>query len=129
MGGGGLWDIGCYRLSFYPGDSRRPNPWRYLAGRLLVRPGSMTRSLLRYASRATFLLTSDCSIRVPFRVFMEIAGDEADPENPPAFQSARAGDPGADPPGKDRHCQREGTVPYLSEVEDMADAILMGRPR
>jgi predicted dehydrogenase len=70
----------------------------------------------------------DCSIKVPYHVFMEIIGDEGTLIIPKPFN------PGAKETlflvkvGKAEKIQVKGTEPYVSEVEDMADAILLGKP-
>jgi len=127
MGGGGLWDIGCYPLSFIRMVlSTEPIE---VYGRE-VRGASGVDEI--FAAQMRFpndIFTHfDCSLRIPYHVFMEIIGDEGTlivprPFNPGAREKLLLikGD-------RTETIALKGTDPYVSEVEDMADAILLGRP-
>jgi Predicted dehydrogenases and related proteins len=127
MGGGGLWDIGCYPLSFMRMVlSTEPLE---VYGRELKGPSGVDEV---FAAQMRFpndiFAHFDCSIKVPFHVFMEIIGDEGTLIIPKPFN------PGAREKlflikgNKTETIALKGTDPYVSEVEDMSDAILLGRP-
>ena len=127
MGGGGLWDIGCYPLSFMRMVlSTEPLE---IYGRELKGPSGVDEV---FAAQMRFpngiFAHFDCSIKVPFHVFMEIIGDEGTLIIPKPFN------PGAREKlflikgNKTETIALKGTDPYVSEVEDMSDAILLGRP-
>jgi len=127
MGGGGLWDIGCYPLSFMRMVlSTEPLE---VYGREVKGPSGVDEV---FAAQMRFpndvFAHFDCSIKIPFHVFMEIIGDEGTLIIPKPFN------PGAREKlflikgNKTETIALKGTDPYVSEVEDMSDAILLGRP-
>jgi xylose dehydrogenase (NAD/NADP) len=127
MGGGGLWDIGCYPLS-YTRSVLGAEPLEVFGWQVTGPTGvdEVFAAQLRFPGDV--LAQFDCSIKVPFHVFMEIVGDEATLSIPHPFN------PGA---SETVYLIRDGvtkTVPvkgpdtYLGEVEDMADAVLLGKP-
>jgi len=127
MGGGGLWDVGCYPLSYT----------RFVLGAAplevfgwgVIGPTGVDES---FAAQLRFpqdvFAQFDCSVKLPYHVFMEIVGEEATLIIPNPFN----------PSGKERlFISRGGKVEtitvsgmgsYFCEVEDMADAILLGKP-
>lgn len=127
MGGGGLWDIGCYPLSFMRMVlSTEPLE---VYGREVKGPSGVDEV---FAAQMRFpndiFAHFDCSIKVPFHVFMEIIGDEGTLIIPKPFN------PGAREKlflikgNKTETIALKGTDPYVSEVEDISDAILLDRP-
>ena len=127
MGGGGLWDIGCYPLSFMRMVlSTEPLE---VYGRELKGPSGVDEvfaAQLRFPNEVFAYF--DCSLKVPYHVFMEIIGDEGTLIIPTPFN------PGAREKfflikgNKTKAIALKGTDPYVSEVEDISDAILLGRP-
>ena len=127
MGGGGLWDIGCYPLSYIRMVLSTEPVEVY--GRQVEGPSGVDEvfsAQMRFPN--DILAHFDCSIKVPFHVFMEIIGDEGTLIIPKPFN------PGARETlflikgSKTETIAVKGTDPYVSEVEDMSDAILLGRP-
>jgi len=127
LGGGSIWDVGCYPISYA----------RYVVGAEPVEvsgwqsagPGGVDETFIgqmRFANgvHAQF----DCGFRAPFRTHVEIVGSEGTISMRHPFK------PGLD----ERITVTRGddvqiiVVPgeelYIGEVEDMADAILLGRP-
>lgn len=127
MGGGSLWDIGCYPLSFTRAVLAA-EPLEVFGWQVTGPTGIDDSFAAQMRFPGDVFAQFDCSIRVPFRVFMEIVGDEATLRIPRPFN------PGAQEtlelirPGKTDTITVKGMTPYLSEVEDMADAILMAKP-
>jgi D-xylose 1-dehydrogenase (NADP+, D-xylono-1,5-lactone-forming) len=70
----------------------------------------------------------DCSIKIPYHVFMEIVGDEATLIIPKPFNPGVKESLYLTRGGKVETIAVKGTGAYISEVEDMADAILLGKP-
>jgi xylose dehydrogenase (NAD/NADP) len=127
MGGGGLWDVGCYPLSYtrfvLGAEPLEVFGWQ-VTGTTGVDEGFTAQMRFPQDVFAQF----DCSIKIPYHVYMEIVGDEATLIIPNPYN----------PGGKERLFLSTGgkvetiTVnaagSYLCEVEDMADAILLGKP-
>jgi len=125
MGGGGLWDVGCYPLSFMRMVLAAEPLEVY--GEQVTGPSGVDEvfsAQLRFPNDT--LAQFDCSIKIPYHVFMEIIGDEGTLIIPKPFN------PGAREVlllikgSKTETIVVKGTAPYVSEVEDMADAILLG---
>ncbi|GAB4501251.1 MAG: Gfo/Idh/MocA family oxidoreductase [Anaerolineales bacterium] len=127
MGGGSLWDVGCYPVSFT----------RFLLGEepvevfawQVLNAEDVDESFagqLRFPSGA--LAQFDSGFRAPYRTFMEIVGSEASLEIPVPFKPQfnekmilRRG-------GQASEILIPGEALYQGEVEDMADAVLLGKP-
>jgi xylose dehydrogenase (NAD/NADP) len=126
LGGGSIWDVGCYPISYarflVGGDPELVYGWQICNddGVDLQFVGQM-----RFPNGV--MAQFDSSFQTPFRTQMEIVGDQGSLEIANPFK-----------PGWSNviHLTRDGetkdiTVPgeelYSGEVEDMADAILFGR--
>jgi xylose dehydrogenase (NAD/NADP) len=127
MGGGGLWDVGCYLLS-YTRFVLGAEPLEVFGSQVTGPTGvdEMFAAQLRFPGDV--FAQFDCGIKIPFHVFMEIVGEEATLIIPKPFS------PGAKETlflargGKTQTIAVKGAEPYVGEVEDMADAILLGQP-
>ena len=125
--GGALWDVGCYPLSFAR-TVLGEEPVDVMGAQRLGPTGvDLTfAGQLRFPSGAIGQL--DCSFEMPFRTVMEIVGTEGTltvhqpfkpgPEATLLLQRGETSEAMASP----------STDLYLGEVEDMADAILDGKP-
>jgi predicted dehydrogenase len=127
LGGGGIWDVGCYPIS-YARLIAGAEPLEAFAWQL-TGPTGVDMSLvgqLRFPGDV--YAQFDCGFASPFHAFMEIIGTEGTLNIPSPFK-----------PGKkekiyfthDRQTERidiKGQELYIGEVEDMADAVLLGRP-
>jgi xylose dehydrogenase (NAD/NADP) len=127
MGGGSLWDIGCYPLSF--------TRWVLGAEPLEVFAWQVTSptgidetfaAQLRFPGEVYFQL--NCSFKVPSHEFMEIVGDEGTLSIPRPFNSGVSKVLYLTRDGKTSTIAVKGPEPYLAEVEDFADSILLGKP-
>ena len=127
MGGGGLWDIGCYPLSYFR-TIFAAEPLEVFGCQVTGSTGIDDSFVAQIRFPGDVFAQFDCSIKVPFRVFMEIVGDEATLRIPRPFNPGVQETLELVRQGKTEKIIVEGTPPYLSEVEDMADAILMGKP-
>ena len=128
MGGGSLWDIGCYPLSFTRSvlgvEPLEVFGWQVtgstgiddtFAGQLRF-PGDIYAQL-------------DCSFRIPYHVFMEIVGDEGTLNIPQPFNSETRKTLYLTRGDKTSAIVVKGPDPYAGEVEDLADTILLGKPQ
>jgi predicted dehydrogenase len=127
MGGGGLWDVGCYPLS-YTRLVLGAEPVEVFGWQVTGPTGVDEVFAAQLHFPEGVFAQFDCSVKIPYHVFMEIVGDEAtlivpNPYNPGVKETlylTRA--------GKVETIAVKGTEPYIGEVEDMADAILLGTP-
>ena len=128
MGGGSLWDVGCYPVSFarmIAGEE----PEAVQAFQVLGKTGvdlSFT-GQMRFPSG--ILAQFDCGFQAPFRMEMELVGTEAHMVLPKAFK------PGDDTPiliyrGDEtpEAIDVSGNLLYLDEVDDLVAAVLDGTP-
>jgi predicted dehydrogenase len=127
LGGGALWDVGCYPLSFartVVGEGpAEVQGWQ--------RTGP-TGVDLTFAGQMRFpggvLAQLDCSFESPYRAVMEIVGESGSLTIPQPFK------PGDDATLVLQRGERTETLEspqadlYLGEVEDMAEAVLLGKP-
>jgi len=126
MGGGALWDIGCYPLSFtrmvLGTEPLEVFGWQVtsLSGIDEVFAGP-----LRFPGDIYFQL--DCSFKIPFHVYMEIIGDEGTLTIPRPFNDMAKKDLYLTQDGKTTPIVVKGPDPYLAEVENFADAILLNK--
>ena len=128
MGGGGLWDIGCYPLS-YTRSALGAEPLEVFGWQVTGPTGvdEVFAAQLRFPG--DIYAQFDCSVKIPYHTFMEIVGDEgtlniSNPFNPRGKETLSL-----TKNGKTRSIPVNGPDPYVSEVEDMADAILLGKPQ
>jgi len=125
MGGGSIWDIGCYPIS-YARTVVGENPVEVFGWQVTGKTGidETFAGQLRFAGdiHAQF----DSSFIIPFQSFMEIVGSEGTLSIPKPFK------PGVNDrilisrEDKTETIKVRGRELYLGEVEDMADAILLG---
>jgi xylose dehydrogenase (NAD/NADP) len=127
MGGGGLWDVGCYPLS-YTRALLGVEPLEVFGWQVTGPTGvdELFAAQLHFPDEV--YAQFDCSVKIPYHVFMEIVGDQAtliipNPFNPGAKETLYL-----TKAGKVETIVVKGTGAYISEVEDMADAILFGKP-
>ena len=126
MGGGALWDIGCYPLSF----TRMllgTEPLEVFGWQVTSPSGvdEVFAGQLRFPGDITFQL--DCSFRIPSHEFMEIVGDEGTLSVPKPFNNGARKNLYLTRAGKTSTIVVKGPDPYLAEVENFADAILFNK--
>jgi D-xylose 1-dehydrogenase (NADP+, D-xylono-1,5-lactone-forming) len=126
MGGGALWDIGCYPVSlirYLFGAPARVEGWQRLTPSGV--DGTFVASLYYDDSRAAQF---DCSLVLPFRCWAEIVGDEGvirferpfQPDSPDARLALRRGD-------HEDVIELANPGRFWLEIEDMHDAIITGQ--
>ena len=125
MGGGSIWDVGCYPIS-YARTITGENPLEVFGWQVTGQTGIDETFVgqMRFANHihAQF----DCSFVIPFHAFMEVIGSEGTLNIPNPFK------PGVDEKifitrgDKTETIKVKGQELYIGEVEDMADAIMLG---
>ena len=127
MGGGALWDIGCYPLSFAR-TILGTEPLEVFGWQVTSPSGidEVFSGQLRFPGEIYFQL--DCSFKIPEHVFMEIVGDEGTLNIPQPFNTAARKNLYLTRNGKTSTIVVKGPDPYLAEVENFADGVLLGKP-
>ena len=125
MGGGSLWDVGCYPVSlalYLFGAPEHVQAWQKTAASGV--DGTLAATLYHSGERVSQI---DCSFQVPFRSQAEVVGTEGvltmvrpfQPSAPEASLSLRRGD-------HEETIELSNPPMYWLEIEDMHDAILTG---
>lgn len=127
MGGGALWDIGCYPLS-YTRTLLGVEPLEVF-GSQVIGPSNVDDTFVAQLHFPEDVYAQfDCSFKIPYHTFMEIIGDEATLIIPKPFTPGEKEKLFLTREDKTEEIAVKGTVLYSGEVEDMADAILLGKP-
>lgn len=127
MGGGGLWDVGCYPLS-YTRTALGAEPLEVFGWQVTGNTGVDEAFAAQLRFPEAVLAQFDCSVRVPYHVFMEIVGEVATLSIPHPFNPGGRESLFLTKKEKTTSIPIKGPEPYVSEVEDLADAILLGKP-
>jgi xylose dehydrogenase (NAD/NADP) len=127
MGGGAVWDVGCYPVSFTR-FVLGAEPVE-VVGHATLGPTGIDESFVgQMAFPGGALAQFDCGFRAPYRTRMEIVGAEGRIEIPDPWV------PGAGAPlriargDEEEELVVEGEDRYRLEIEDLADAALHARP-
>jgi xylose dehydrogenase (NAD/NADP) len=126
MGGGALWDIGCYPLS-YTRSLLGMEPLDVFAGQVIGMTGVDEVFVAQLNFPEDVYAQFDCSFKIPYHTFMEIVGDEATLIIPKPFTPGKLEKLFLTRAGKTETISVKGTELYIGEVEDMADAVLLGK--
>jgi len=125
-GGGSIWDVGCYPIS-YARSVLGQNPLEVFGWQVTGPTGIDVTFAGQMKFAGDVLMQFDSSFVLPFHTFIEIIGSEATLNIPRPFK------PGKDEKiyltrgNKTETIKIKGQELYIGEVEDMADAILLGR--
>ncbi len=127
MGGGSIWDVGCYPIS-YARMIVGEEPVE-VSGWQVEGPGGSDDSFFgqmrfRNGVHAQF----DSGFKSPFRSYMEIVGSEAVLNIPTPFKPGTKSELYLMRGGERETIKIKGRELYLGEVEDMCDAVLNGKP-
>jgi predicted dehydrogenase len=126
MGGGSIWDVGCYPIS-YMRTIVGAEPLEVFGWQVTGPTGIDDTFVGQLRFAGDVYGQFDCSFVIPFHAYMEIVGSEATLIIPTPFK------PGLNEKiflvreGKTERIKVKGQELYLGEVEDMADAILLGK--
>jgi len=127
IGGGSLWDVGCYPIS-YMRAVFGAEPLEVFGWQLIGSTGIDDTFVGQLRFPGDVYGQFDSSFVMPFHVYMEFVGSKGTIMVPNPYK------PGLDEKiflvrdGKTETIQIKGEALYLGEVEDMADAILLGKP-
>jgi len=127
IGGGSLWDVGCYPIS-YMRAVFGAEPLEVFGWQLIGPTGIDDTFVGQLRFPGDVYGQFDSSFVMPFHVYMEFVGSKGTIMVPNPYK------PGLDEKiflvrdGKTETIQIKGEALYLGEVEDMADAILLGKP-
>jgi D-xylose 1-dehydrogenase (NADP+, D-xylono-1,5-lactone-forming) len=127
MGGGALWDVGCYPLS-YTRTLLGAEPLEVFGSQVIspTQVDDLFVAQLRFPDEV--FAQFDCSFKIPYHTFMEIVGDEATLIVPRPFTPGAKEKLFLTRAGKTEVIAVKGTELYIDEIEDMADAILRAKP-
>ncbi|MDX1377468.1 MAG: Gfo/Idh/MocA family oxidoreductase [Anaerolineales bacterium] len=126
MGGGSIWDVGCYPIN-YTRTLVGENPVEVFGWQVTGRTGIDDTFVGQMRFRHDVQSQFDSSFVIPFRAFMEVVGSEATLSIPRPFK------PGVNEQifftrdDKTEAIKFKGQELYIGEIEDMADAILDGK--
>lgn len=127
MGGGGLWDIGCYPIN-YMRTMLAMEPAEVF-GWQVIGPTEVDEVFVAQMRFPGDVFTQfDCSTVIPYHVFMEFIGDLATLVIPNPFIPGPIRSLYLVKNGKSKMISVKGPDNYITEVENMADAILLGQP-
>jgi D-xylose 1-dehydrogenase (NADP+, D-xylono-1,5-lactone-forming) len=125
MGGGSIWDVGCYPIS-YARTIVGKDPLE-VSGWQVIGPTGIDDT---FAGQMRFdqdiLAQFDSSFVIPFHSFMEIVGSEGTLNIPRPFKPETDEKIYLTRGDKTETVKIKGQELYIGEVEDMADAILLG---
>ena len=125
-GGGSIWDVGCYPIS-YARSVLGENPLEVF-GHQVTGPTGIDDTFvgqMRFANDV--LMQFDSSFVIPSHAFIEIVGSEGTMSIPNPFKPNENEKMYLTRDGKTETIKIKGQELYIGEVEDMADAILLGK--
>lgn len=127
MGGGSIWDVGCYPISYarmiVGEEPVEVSGWQ-VEGPDGCDDSFFGQMRFRNGVHAQF----DSGFTSPFRSYIEIVGSEAVLTVPQPFKPGLECEVYLARGDKQETIKIKGQELYLGEVEDMCDAILLGRP-
>jgi len=125
MGGGSIWDIGCYPIS-YSRTMVCENPLEVFGWQVTGPTGIDETFVGQMRFDHNVHAQFDCSFVIPFHAFMELIGNEGTLIIPKPFQPYENEKIYLTRGDKTETIKIKGQELYIGEVEDMADAILLG---
>jgi predicted dehydrogenase len=126
LGGGSIWDLGCYPISYaravVGGDPLEVFGWQ------VTGPTGIDETFVGQMQFADDILVQfDSSFAIPFHAFMEIVGSEGTLNIPRPFKPEMDEKLYLTREDNTETIKVKGQELYIGEVEDMADAILLGK--
>jgi len=125
MGGGSIWDVGCYPIS-YARTVVGENPLEVFGWQVTGKTGIDETFIGQMRFAGDVHAQFDSSFVIPFHSFMEIVGSEGTLSIPKPFKPDANERIFLTRDEKTETIKIKGQELYLGEVEDMADAILLG---
>lgn len=126
MGGGSIWDVGCYPIN-YARTVVGEEPLEVFGWQVTGPTGIDESFFGQMRFRNDIHAQFDSSFAIPFHAFMEIVGSEGALNIPRPFKPNENEKIYLTRGDKTETIKIKGQELYLGEVDDMADAILLGR--
>jgi len=126
MGGGSIWDIGCYPIS-YARTVVGAAPLDVFGWQVIGPTGIDDTFVGQMRFDHDLLVQFDSSFVIPFHAFMEIVGSEGTLNIPRPFKPETDEKIYLTRGEKTETIKVKGQELYIGEVENMADAILLGQ--
>ena len=127
LGGGSIWDVGCYPIS-YARMIAGVEPLEVFGWQVTGQSGIDMSFIGQMRFPDDVHAQFDCSFASPFHAFMEIVGTEGTLNIPVPFKPGKKEKIYFSHANKTEKQEIKGQELYIGEVEDMADAILLGQP-
>ena len=124
-GGGSIWDIGCYPIS-YARSLLGKEPLEVFGWKVIGPTGIDEAFVGQMRFEKNIHAQFDCSFVVPFHCFIEIVGSEGRLYLPNPFKPETDEKIYLTRGDKTETMAIKGPGQYIGELEDMADAILLG---
>jgi len=125
-GGGSIWDVGCYPIS-YARTVVGAAPVEVFGWQVTGQTGIDETFVGQMRFGNDILAQFDSSFAIPFQVFMEIIGSEGSLNIPNPFKPGMQDKIYLTHGDEMETIEIKGQELYIGEVEDMADAILLGK--
>jgi len=125
-GGGSIWDVGCYPIS-YTRTVLGGNPLEVFGWQVTGPTGIDETFIGQMRFKGNVQAQFNSSFVIPFHAFMEIVGSDATLSIPTPFKPGVNEQIFLTRDNKTKTIKIKGQELYLGEVDDMADAILLGK--
>ena len=126
-GGGSIWDVGCYPIS-YARAIMGQEPVEVFGWQITGAGGADMTFVGQMRFPNDVYAQFDCGFISPSRTFMEITGTEAVLNIPTPFKPGLRESIVLTQGEQERRIDIQGEQLYIGEVEDMAEAVLDGKP-
>jgi predicted dehydrogenase len=127
MGGGSLWDVGCYPIS-YARSVIGAEPLEVFGWQVIGPTGIDESFVGQLRFERNIYVQVHSSFVTPLRAFMEIVGSQGTLNIPMPFKPGASEEIYLTRGDKTETIKTKGQeLLYIGEVEDMADAVLLGR--
>jgi predicted dehydrogenase len=123
MGGGSIWDVGCYPISFAR-TIVGAEPVEVFGWQVTGQGGSDDSFIGQMRFKDGIHMQFDCGFKSPSRSYIEIVGTDATLDIPVPFKPGRKNEIYLKRNDKTQTIKISGSELYLGEVEDMCDVIL-----
>lgn len=127
MGGGSIWDVGCYPIS-YARMIVGEEPVEVFGWQVEGPGGSDDSFIGQMRFENGVHVQFDSGFKSPFRAFMEVVGSDAVLRIPAPFKPQAKSEVYVVRGDSEEKIKISGTEVYLGEVEDMCDAVLLNKP-
>jgi len=126
-GGGSIWDVGCYPIS-YARMIVGAEPVEAFGWQVTGQGGADDSFIGQMRFEGGVQAQFDSGFKTPLRTVIEIVGTDASLNIPNPFKPGKANEIHLSHGDKQESIKIKGDELYLGEVEDMCDAILLGKP-